>query len=72
MSKQANPAKPAGIVAQVHALFDQLADGDLLPRNFMQAAGEAAGFNPATVRTQAQRWLERRRAEVHGSDQQAA
>lgn len=71
MSKQANATKPAGIVAQVHALFDQIADGDLLPRNYMQAAGEAAGFNPATVRTQAQRWLERRRAELDG-EQRAA
>lgn len=64
MSKQAAQlaTKPAGIVAQVHALFDELAHGDLMPRNILQAVGEAHGFNPATVRTQAQLWIVARRA----------
>ncbi len=73
-SKQAQPSttKPAGIVAQVHALFDEMAQGDLLPRGFMVAAGEAAGFNPATVRTQAQLWLVARRAALEAKQASSA
>lgn len=72
MSKQANATKPAapaakpdtirGAVAQCWALWDDIADGELLPRSMMVDLAVAEGVNYWTARTQAQRWLTARKA----------
>lgn len=54
MSDQATVTKPAGKCQQLHALWAEAGDGELLPRAFAVELGVAAGFNPATCRTQYQ------------------
>lgn len=53
MNEQATEKKP-GKCAQLHALWAEAGDGELLPRAFAIEMGVAAGFNPATCRTQYQ------------------
>lgn len=48
-----NPGK----VAQLHALWQQAGDGELLPRAFAIALAVAEGVNPSTARTQYQVWF---------------
>lgn len=49
--------KQPGKCAALHAMWNEAGQGEPLPRNFMVEMGVAAGFVPATCRTQAQRWL---------------
>ena len=59
MSKtQATPKQP-GKLAQVHALWAQAGDGELLPRAFAIEMAVAEGINPSTARTQYQVWFKR-------------
>ena len=46
--------KAPGKVAQLHALWLEVGEGELLPRTFAVDLGVAHGFNPATCRTQYQ------------------
>ena len=56
MSKQA-AVKIPGKCASLHAMWNEAGDGQPLPRNFAVEMAIAAGANPSTARTQAQRWL---------------
>lgn len=73
MTKQAKTAQPAtsaiveptrttGPVAELWALWNDVADGAALPRSFMIDLGVANGHNYWTCRTQAQRYLQARKA----------
>ena len=58
MSKSATPAvKTLGKCATLHQLWNEAGEGEPLPRSFMVEMAVAAGANPSTARTQAQRWL---------------
>lgn len=56
MTKNAAPKTP-GKCATLHAMWNDACDGQLLPRKFAVDMAVAAGANPSTARTQAQRWL---------------
>lgn len=56
MSNQA-AIKTLGKCASLHAMWNEAGDGQPLPRNFAVEMAIAAGANPSTARTQAQRWL---------------
>lgn len=56
MSKQA-AVKAPGRCASLHAMWNEAGAGQPLPRNFAVEMAIAAGANPSTARTQAQRWL---------------
>lgn len=70
MHKQANtqpasvtpPTRTTGLVAELWALWDSIADGAALPRSMMVDLGVANGHNYWTCRTQAQRYLTARKA----------
>jgi len=49
--------KTPGKCASLHAMWNEAGDGQPLPRNFAVEMAIAAGANPSTARTQAQRWL---------------
>lgn len=56
MSKQA-AVKTPGKCESLHAMWNEAGDGQPLPRTFSVEMAIAAGANPSTARTQAQRWL---------------
>jgi hypothetical protein len=69
MSEQA-PQKNPGKCSQLHALWAEASDGELLPRAFAIEMGVAAGFNPATCRTQYQVMFNRARpSEAHAQSE---
>lgn len=56
MSKEA-AVKTPGKCASLHVMWNEAGEGQPLPRNFAVEMAVAAGANPSTARTQAQRWL---------------
>lgn len=56
MSKSA-ATKTTGKCASLHAMWNDMGNGEPLPRAFMIGAAVASGANPSTARIQAQAWL---------------
>jgi hypothetical protein len=51
--------KSEGKIAKLHALWQGVGDGELLPRAFAIELAVAEGVNPSTARTQYQVWFKR-------------
>ena len=59
MTDQATVTKPAGKIQQLHSMWSEAGDGELLPRAFAIEMAVAQGVNPSTARTQYQVWFKR-------------
>jgi hypothetical protein len=72
MADKTSDGAQLGVIARLHALWDEAGDGSLLPRQFALELANAEGFNPSTARTQYQRMRSRyagvQAGAVYGAD----
>jgi hypothetical protein len=57
MNTTTTTTKQPGKCSALHQMWNEAGEGEPLPRNFMVEMAVAAGANPSTARTQAQKWL---------------